>query len=104
MNYITDTEKLKGKVIKSAKFVDGDESLAIIFADNTCVYLDVKHYGDSYEMYLAEDACSSDEREAGIISEIEYELSQLRERKERVAKIENSERAQLEKLKAKYAN
>ena len=74
MEYITDTCELKGKTIKSAKHIDADESLVIIFEDDTCIFLKIDQCGDSVSIQLSEDSCPYQERGAGIISDSEYEV------------------------------
>ena len=68
MRYITDVSEFAGKTIKSACLVDCSESVAILFDDDSCAYLEVRHYGDSFDMELAHSADVQFEKEAGIIS------------------------------------
>lgn len=102
MKFLTDLKSLEGKTIKAAKLVDCDEDLAILFTDDTCAYFHVRHYGDSYELELSDDVDLYQKHDAGIISEVNYELEKARKDEERRIRYERSDRETLAKLKAKY--
>ena len=102
MKFITDISQLEGKTIAKATFVDCDESAALIFTDGTCAFFDVRHYGDSYDLQLSPDMEDYLKRDAGIISEKEYERLREVESNARKAAQEKRERGMLATLKAKY--
>ena len=104
MKFILDLEGVEGKTVKSAKFVSIDEALVIIFTDETCCYIDVDHYGDSYELKVVHESDVSDyeKRDAGIITQSEYEELEEKRNKRRRTELEQIERRQLEELKKKY--
>jgi len=102
MKFILDLDELAGKVISKAVSVDMGESVALIFADETCAYFDVKFYGDSYDLVITDDVQDYLKREAGIISEEEYEnLEAAKEEKRGLDRIKR-ELAELARLKEKY--
>ena len=102
MEFITDIAALEGKTVSKAVSVDLDESIVLIFTDDTCAFFDVEFFFDSHTLVLSSDADDYLKRDAGIISIADFERK--REVKQaahnnRVAQIELSE---LARLKAKY--
>ena len=102
MKFITGLSDLEGKTIAKAVSVDMDESIVLIFTDKTCAYFDVDFFGDSHDMVLADDAKDYLKRDAGIISNEEYEGIQTQQKAKREKQAEQQERAELARLKEKY--
>lgn len=102
MEIIKDVEELVGKTIKKAKYVSSDETLALLFKDKTCAFFGVKFYGESYDIEIEDDVEDYVKKEAGVISEEEYEEIQRTERVLNTKRQEESEREMLARLKSKY--
>jgi hypothetical protein len=102
MEFITKVKELEGKTVKKASFVDCDESVALIFTDDTCAFFDVSMYGDSHDIVLISDPDDYLKRDAGIISEAEYKVIQDREEADHKAAATERELKQLAMLKSKY--
>lgn len=96
---LKELEQLQGKTIKSAKSVDCGETLFIAFTDDTgAVFM----ADSSQEVYIENDILDYVKREAGIISQAEYDLDKERIREKNRIANEKRERAQLEMLQKKY--
>ena len=102
MKAITSTKELKGKTIKSASEVDCCESVVLLFTDGSYAFFDIRHYGESYDMFLSSEASDYLKRDAGIITEDEYNKIKEDENKLREERVKNQELQQLERLKSKY--
>jgi hypothetical protein len=102
MRFITDVAELKGKTILKATAVDIGESIALIFTDGTCAVFDVEFYGGSHNMVLSADTDDCLKRDAGIITNEEYEERQEAIKAKRAQQAEQRERAELARLKEKY--
>ena len=72
MKLITNIDALAGKTIKSAAFVDCDDMLAILFTDDSCAAFKVVHYGDTCDIEITSVLEDHVKRDAGIISQEEY--------------------------------
>lgn len=102
MKLITDLGELKGKIISGAVSVDIGELLAIVFSDKTYMVIGIESYGESHDTVLIDNVSDVVKRDAGVISEAEYDAI-VQARISEAQKIrEASERKQLEELKAKY--
>ena len=102
MKLVTDVDQLKGKIVKEAKFVDFDESLAIMFEDGTYIIVDVEFCHDTHKMILAERVENYAKLQAGILSDEEYQEIQMK-KEEKHQQLERArELRQLEELKRKY--
>ena len=102
MKAITNIKELRGKTIESAVKVDHSESVALLFTDDTYAYFDVEFYGDCHDMYLRGDPSNYLKKEAGIISESEYNNLLLAETRRREDIVREREMKMFEDLKAKY--
>jgi hypothetical protein len=72
MEFIINLDSINGKTVKSATFIDGNELIAILFTDNTCMFVDVRHFGSSYELELINAPDARLQRDAGVITNEEY--------------------------------
>jgi hypothetical protein len=99
---ITDIEKLNGKTIKEAKFVEYKTSIALIFKDGTYTIIRSVQCFDETEVEL--DTLIEDYAllEAGIITKDEYQ--KIQDQKQKMYDEEKTKRElrQLEELKRKY--
>lgn len=102
MRLITNIGELEGKTVKSATFVDCDEKLVILFGDDTCAAFKVNRYGDSYDIEMTLSLQDYIKRDAGIISQGEYDVLEANEKAKRELDSEARERQTLERLKDKY--
>ena len=92
-------EQLAGKTIKSAKLIDCREGLFITFTDDTgAVFMGTS----DQEVYIENDIENYVKLEAGIISEVEYDLEVKRTQEKLKIVDEERERAQLAMLQKKY--
>lgn len=102
MNIVTDIEDLKGKEIVKSCYVDSYNAIALLFSDDTFAYLVADDdFGDGF-VKLEDSMESCLKRDAGIISESEFEVIQKKEEAEKAAHIEKMELRQLEILREKY--
>ena len=96
---LEELEQLAGKTIKSAKLIDCSETLFIEFTDETgAVFMATS----DQEVYIENDISEYIKREAGIISEVEYDLEVKRTQEKLKIVDEERERAQLAMLQKKY--
>lgn len=102
MEFITEVSGLEGKTIKNASSVDCEESICLIFTDDTCAFFDVGFCGDSHDIYLNDDPGDYLKMEAGVISKSEYEALKNNEKKLREAETKQRELTQLAQLRKKY--
>ena len=102
MSQIKNVQELPGKTIANAKLIDADESLALLFTDDTFAIVDVDFFGDSHSLTLSEEPNDYGLREAGVITKDEYAARQARREEERNAAREASERDLYERLKARF--
>lgn len=100
MKYIEAMEEFKGKTIKSLSIVDCGESLAIIFTDDTCAMFEQNC--DDIELSCEDYICNHVKREAGFISETEYELIKSRENEKSEGRKRQADLNELARLKKKY--
>ena len=102
MKFINNIELIKDKTVKSAIMVDGEEALAILFTDDTCIFMDVKFYGDTYNLSLINNPPVYLKRDAGIITNDEYKLIKEKGAKEGAESLKQRELLELERLTKKY--
>ena len=104
MNILTDLSDLIGKTIVSAKSIDVDEKIGLVFTDDTYAVFDIDRFGDSYEMVLGKRLGAYNQCELGVISKEEYQRIEQKQIKEQNLRIEANERAELARLKEKYGD
>ena len=80
MKFITKAEELAGKTIDRAVLVYCLEEIVMVFTDNTCAYIKASSNYDGYEVSLSGDAKDYIKLEAGLISEEEYDLRNLKKK------------------------
>lgn len=102
MNIITDIKEIEGKEVLKASMIDCDETLSIIFSDDSCIFADVSRWGDTYEITLADDVSNYSKVEAGVMTQDELNAINKARDKKINDQIETKERATLTMLKAKY--
>lgn len=102
MECIKDIEKLKGKKIKDARYVDFGECMALIFDDETYTIIDVEFKYDQKEIGLACNVEDYVKKQAGILSGKEYNEIQKQKEDAQKANTEKQERRLLEDLQRKY--
>ena len=96
---LEELEQLAGKTIKSAKLIDCSETLFIEFTDETgAVFMATS----DQEVYIENDISEYIKRDAGIISDVEFDLIVKREQKTRSIYDEKRDREQLAMLQKKY--
>lgn len=66
MRFIFDLDDLKGKTITKAKTVNGGESIALVFTDDTCAFFKENFYGESPSIVLCEDVENHLQQDAEI--------------------------------------
>ena len=103
MKFITDLKELEGKTITRAVIVD-DAALALAFTDGSFSYIEASSSYDSIDMSFSRerDITNSDKVAAGIISSDEYEAIRQDEEERRQARIEASDLAKYNELKARF--
>lgn len=97
-----DISALNGKTISYAVEVDARESIVLVFTDDTYAFFDIDFYGDSHDMIVMAECDDCFKRAAGIITEAEYEATQLVREKRRKAEKIRVDLRKLAELKAKY--
>jgi len=102
MKLITDLKELEGKTILNATSVDVDESIAVVFNDDTYIVIGIESYGESHDTVLLDSVSDTIKREARVISDAEYDNIMQEKRQEALDRQETFERKQLEELKTKY--
>jgi hypothetical protein len=102
MERITDIKNIIGKTISSAMICDYDESIAIIFTDESYAYVNASGFGECSGLTLDNDIDNLQKKEVGIISVDEF--NKIRE--ERLIKRNNSrvetDLRRLKQLKDQY--
>ena len=106
MDSFTDVQKMEGKTIKCAKYVDieGNDGIGIIFKDNTYVVIEAYiHYSEG-EVKLVEKIHDLTKLDLGVITKEEYkELDKSYNEKLKMS-VKKQELKLLEELKQKYEN
>jgi hypothetical protein len=102
MKFIMNLEAIKGKTVKSAALVDGAESLAILFTDDTYIFVDVRYFGGWHELEVINTPDDHVQREAGIITNKEYLAIRKEAEETKVTQRRQSELRELERLTEKY--
>ena len=96
---LEELEQLAGKTIKSAKLIDCREGLFITFTDDTgAVFMGTS----DQEVYIENDIENYVKLEAGIVSDVEFDLIVKRELKTRSVADEKRDRVLLAMLQKKY--
>lgn len=104
MNLLMDISEFEGKTIKSAAFSCCDEMAAVIFDDGTYAVFEVRQYGDSYDIELADSVEDHVKRDVGIITQDEYADLKAKEETRRQAIQKRRDLKQLAELQAKYGD
>jgi hypothetical protein len=102
MKFVMNLESIKDKTVKSAALVDGAESLVVLFTDDTCVFIDVKFFGSSYELELINNPDTHIQHEAGIITTEKYQVMKEEDKRANAEKRKQRELEELERLTKKY--
>ncbi len=103
MLLLNNLDQLDGKTIKSTKLVDCEESLAILFTDDTCAFFMVNiGHEDEHEIYIEDDVSDCSKRNADIISDTEYAAIVAKNAEYERMSREKRERDLLATLKKKY--
>jgi len=102
MRLIQNIEELSGKTILKAVLVDYESTVMLTFTDNS--YCAVSAYGDMYLLDSEEDIDDAMFRDAGIITEEEYEKRERAEMTIELKYREDAEKAAYKRLKAKYGD
>lgn len=102
MKIITNIDEIKNKVIKEAVFVDCDSILVILFDDDTCVCLNVDFCGGSHSIELSCDIEDYEKKNAGIITEEQYNNLEKAKKEAHRERVEKEEMLELARLKQKY--
>lgn len=102
MKTLTHAEELKGKTVSNAVLVDCGNILALTFTDKSHALIGVEWYGDSYDICFLRTTEDYNLRDAGIISQEEYDRRLDASHTKWQADIEKREREQLATLLKKY--
>jgi len=102
MKFLMNISELEGKTIKRADFVDCDESVLMIFEDDTYAAFDVRVYGDSYEIELNDGVEDYIKRDMGIITLEQYQEIKNNDEKHRKAIEKRKDLKLLKELQSKY--
>lgn len=104
MEILTDLKELAGKTIKSAEMVDCDTYMALLFTDDTCAFVGGNQHYDSFDIELTSDVEDYAKRDAGVMSQAEYDRARRKADKEARIRREAIERKRLAVLQAKYGD
>ena len=105
MRLITDINEIVGKTVTKATFVDWDKYLAIVFDDDTCIYVDKSSYDGCIEFYLQDNLCCIGDKNqyaAGIITRDEYDRRLLEREEKKKLEQDIRNRKLYEELKKLY--
>jgi hypothetical protein len=102
MERITNIKNIIGKTISNAMICDCDESIAIIFTDESYAYVNASGFGECSELTLEADIDELQKKEVGIISIDEFNKIKEDRLMTRNANRIEKDLKQLQELKDKY--
>jgi len=102
MELIHNSEKLQGKRVAYARYVNFDECIAIVFDDETYVVITTEEEYDTKSAILCKDVEDYVKCQAGVMSDDEYEKIKKQKKEAQKRNEEKRERRQLERLQRKY--
>jgi hypothetical protein len=102
MKRLLKLEEVIGKKISSARFIDCDEQVAILFSDQSYIVIRPSFYGETFNLGVCDYNRDYELRDAGVISEEEFVDRESCKDLASKKKQEISEKAEFERLKLKY--
>ena len=99
---ITSLSDLVGKQIKAAELVDEDESIELVFEDDTYAVIDVYFYVESHDLKLMDKVSDYIQHQIGVISVEECSALVKKEREMQTTRTDEHERRLYDRLKLKY--